>query len=385
MLLALIIVLLVVVLVALVWVNRGIFTVTQNQAAHMTVIESIQAEFKLAQERSRKQSAYGWYDEGWPVAKCDEEDRAPLENPTLQRSPDDYATQMYILEYKSMRDAHQRKEFLRQLRDEAVWMKPELLDVIYGDESDFVRAWAASHLYTEYTDYTDSENPREVRNYEPILLRDSEPLVRAALWSNPKCKRLPWGLVHLSEGWKEHIRGISQLERLGLMRNPELGMQYVVALLETPSNELGIARKEHAEVLCAAAVNPNLIRDSRFCGRKGWIGGGEGNPPFKEFGTMWTLCLEKWMDEYLVPFLFFTYVQTTPEIKLAVYTRLLEKAENQEYKWLRVEVIRSCDPFDDGPVLKKAWNDPDEKCRETARERVGSFTKWVGVQETAAR
>lgn len=77
MLLALVIVLLIVVL-ALAWMNHGIFTVTQNQAAHMTVIESIRAELKMAQERSRKRLAYGWYDDGWPVVKCDEEDRAPL-------------------------------------------------------------------------------------------------------------------------------------------------------------------------------------------------------------------------------------------------------------------------------------------------------------------
>ena len=72
------------------------------------------------------------------------------------------------------------------------------------------------------------------------------------------------------------------------------------------------------------------------------VGGGEGNPPFKEYGTMWTLSLDKWIDESLVPYLFFKYIQTTPEVKLAIYTRLLEKAEDQ---WLRVEVIRSCDPF----------------------------------------
>lgn len=206
-------------------------------------------------------------------------------------------------------------------------MKPELLDVIYGDESVFVRAWAASHLYTEYTNYTDFENPREVRNYEPILLGDSEPLVRAALWSNPKCKRLPWDnfLGEASKGWKEQLQNISQLERLGLMRNPELSKRFIVTLMETPSEELNMTRKEHANILSAAATNPNIVGSSRFTGRKGWVGGGEGNPPFEEYGSMWTLCLDKWTDESLVPYQFFKYVQTTPEIKLAVYTRLLER------------------------------------------------------------
>jgi hypothetical protein len=92
-------------------------------------------------------------------------------------------------------------------------MEPELLDVIYADKSAFIRAWAASHLETDYIDYTDDKNPREVRNYEPALLQDSDPIVRAALWSNPKCHRLPWDnfLGEASKGWKEQLQNISQL------------------------------------------------------------------------------------------------------------------------------------------------------------------------------
>ena len=176
-------------------------------------------------------------------------------------------------------------------------MKPELLDIIYADENAYVRAWAAGHLNTDFTDYTDPKNPAEIRNYEQGLLQDSDPIVRAALWSNPQCNRLPWSLIWVSEGWKEQFQSMSQLERLGLMRNPELSTRYVVALLETPSEELNLSRKEHAEVLRAAATNSDLIWGSRRTGRKSWVGGGEGNPPFKEYGEMWRLCLEKWIDE----------------------------------------------------------------------------------------
>lgn len=373
------------VLFGLIWVDRRVASLAKYQAATATFIETELKEIKAARVNSPEPLAYGWYDGGWPVTRCDEEDRAPLENPTPQRSPDDYATQMYILEYKSILDACQRKKFLQRLRNEGVWMEPKLLDAVYADESAFVRAWAASHLETDYMDYTDYENPHKVRDYEPDLLQAPEPIVRAALWSNPQCNGLPWdqGLGEASKGWKEQLQNISQLERLGLMCNPVFPMRYMVALLETPSEELNITRKEHAEILCAAAVNPSLIRDSRFTGRDGWVGGGEGNPPFKEFGQMWIACLDKWTDEYRVPYLFFKYIQTTPEIKLAVYSRLLEKiGDQEEYKELRNEVIRSCDPFDDGPVLKAAWNDPDEKCREIARERVGRFSGFLGLKET---
>jgi len=58
----------------------------------------------------------------------------------------------------------------------------------------------------------------------------------------------------------------------------------------------------------------------------------------------------------------------------------LEKREANDLKWLRQEVIRSCDPFDDKDILKAAWEDPDEECRKVAQERVGALTNYVGVK-----
>ena len=82
-----------------------------------------------------------------------------------------------------------------------------------------------------------------------------------------------------------------------------------------------------------------------------------------------------------VAYSFMMYIQTTPEVKLTAYTRLLENRENSDHKSLRAEVIRSCDPLLDKSVLKVAWGDPDEKCRKIARERVGRFTDYMGVKE----
>ena len=75
----------------------------------------------------------------------------------------------------------------------------------------------------------------------------------------------------MSENWKEHFQGLSHIERLGLMRNPELSKQYLVALMEAPSGELNISRIEHAEILRAAAMNPCSYRQQPTVrGRKWW-------------------------------------------------------------------------------------------------------------------
>jgi hypothetical protein len=148
------------------------------------------------------------------------------------------------------------------------------------------------------------------------------------------------------------MQRMSQLERLGLMRNPKLSMRYVIALLETPSEELNMTRKEHVDVLIAAAVNPELIGRSRRFGRKAWVVDDFPADPFKEFGKMWQLCLEKWIDDRPVWF-FISYIQTTPEVKLAAYTGLLGNTD-KGLKGLRQEVIRTCDPLEDAKVLKLA-------------------------------
>jgi len=354
--------------------------VAKEQVQIAASIKTELTEIRSAQRIQPSVLPYGWFDDGWPIEE-EKEWRTQLENPTPHRSPDAYVTQMFVAEYGSILDPRERKEFLRQLFREGVWMEPELLDVIYADENPFVRAWAASHLATDYKDYSDRDSQRQLRDYEPALLLDTAPIVRAALWSNPQCNRLPWSLIWISEAWKEQIQKMSHIERLGLMRNPELSMKYVVALLEASTEELRITKQEHVEIVSAAAVNPHLIGGSRRTGRRAWIGGDEGNPPFEEYGKMWELCLEKWINHSPVPFLFLKYIQTTPKVKLAAYNQLFEKPERSDYTWLRQEVIRSCDPFDDGVVLKLAWNDPDDECRKIARERVGKLTQYVGVKD----
>lgn len=183
------------ILLVLIYVAHNIAALVKSQAKIAASLEAKLGEIQAAQKLPSASLAYGWFDDGWPAAKSDEEERAPLENPTPHHSPDDYATQMYITEYRSIPSAYQRKKFLLQLFRQGVWMTPELLDIIYTDENAYVRAWAAGHLSTDFKDYTDYQNPHEIRNYEPALLQDLEPIVRAALWSNPGCNKLPWSFI----------------------------------------------------------------------------------------------------------------------------------------------------------------------------------------------
>jgi hypothetical protein len=368
------------ILLVVIYVALKTAAIAKDQMAITEYLQTELREVKAAQKIPVKPLAYGWFDDGFPADPSREEERGPLENPAPHKGADEYMTQAFIAEFRAMPSAHQRNEYLRQLWTAGTWMAADFLDTIYADGSEYVRAWAAGHLSVDFKDYSDWEHPIEVRNYEPILLADHSPIVRAAYWSNPRCQRLPWSAIRIAETWKEHFQRLTQLERLGLMRNPQLSMNYVVALMETPSEELKISQNEHIVVLTAAGQNPHLINNSRHTGRGMWEYRGDPNSPFEEYGQMWKLALDKWIDKPPVPFVFIKYIQTTPEVKLETYNRLLEKREANDMKWLRREVIRSCDPFDDKDVLKAAWGDPDEECRKIAQERVGALTNYVGVK-----
>jgi hypothetical protein len=66
-----------------------------------------------------------------------------------------------------------------------VWITKEFLDVIYADRRVYFRAWAAGHLRPNH--------------HEEVLFADPEPLVRAELWSNPACQRLPWNEIWVND------------------------------------------------------------------------------------------------------------------------------------------------------------------------------------------
>src|SRR5260370_17685127 len=65
-------------------------SLARGQAALAAFLEAELKEIKAAQEPPCVSLAYGWFDDGWPLAKVNQEDRAPLENPTPHLNPDEY-------------------------------------------------------------------------------------------------------------------------------------------------------------------------------------------------------------------------------------------------------------------------------------------------------
>jgi hypothetical protein len=319
----------------------------------------------------REAVSYEWYEDGWPFAP--DEVWTPFENPVPFLNPDDYTEQLLLTRYRAA-VGHEKSEFLRRLRRTGVWLLPaSLAEELCRDGDASVRVWFASHGELKVTGKNEVE-----RDFEAVLEADSEAVVRAALFSNPHYSRLsvPWARPGSppAEGWQQFISARQQIERLAIMRNPHLPSTFVVALMKADPLSLGMTRDEQASMIVAAARNPDLIDGSRGTGRKWWgVVGGEADPPFEEYGEMWRLTCDRWLDTD-VPFEVFRYIQTTPKVKLEVYNRCEGKGRNEAFREI---ILGNCEPREDYEILKLGWNDPGEECRRTAKRRVGSYPNWV--------
>ena len=141
-----------------------------------------------------------------------------------------------------------------------------------------------------------------------------------------------WRFLTLKDTWKAELFRTPDvhLERLGLMRKPSFWKTTSSHCSRTPTEELGITRDEHVNMMIAAATNLDLIGSSRWHGRAPFKGY-DWSEPSEQFGQMWDACLTLWADHPRVAYFFFRYIQTVPEKKLAVYRSLWE--QNAENFW----------------------------------------------------
>jgi hypothetical protein len=323
-----------------------------------------------------------WTDVPW-TWKSNEEERRALENPNALHNPDEFLRGQILQRFNSLTDAFDRISFLRALRSRNAYFDEVTTGAILKDHSPMVRSWAAANLDLEFRDYRnhtfgEGEAPL-LADYTDDVLNDHDPVVAASLWTNPEFKRLPWSMIWLSQSWKEEFKGMTPMARLALMHNRKLWPKYVVALMSADSDELGISRDEHAQLLFTASNNTHLVLDSRHHGRDYWVFEGDPNPPDETYGQMWEIAVDKWMDRMHVPYSIMRYIQTTGEVKLGVYQKLLDPSDNHK-KQFRETIIESCDVFRDKEVLKVAWSDHDEECRSAAREVTGNLQSIVGVK-----
>jgi hypothetical protein len=126
-----------------------------------------------------------------------------------------------------------------------------------------LRQWMARHAaWLDYRDW-DPDNPGErigapERNLEDRLRNDPDPFVRACLRENPNV----FGVFDFLYNWKSYFQESTHLERLALVRNPEVAEKFIEHIFDPEDTELGIGINERSELVKAYLTNARSVRKS---------------------------------------------------------------------------------------------------------------------------
>ncbi|MBI4536501.1 MAG: hypothetical protein HY712_00930 [candidate division NC10 bacterium] len=236
------------------------------------------------------------------------------------------------------------------------------------DPNPQLRAWIARH--GKILDFRECHSDGDKltyslpeRNLEGRLQNDPDPFVRACLLEN---KVICPGLSALWSDFGERFQRSSPLERLALVRNPEVPELFIEKLFDYQKKELGISTKERTGLIVAYLTNESLVKQNKFQRRRktlidetgydehliDYAGGVE-----QYLLRLWELA-GTWPAKSGIPCAIYETVVAPDSTKAKVYRA-------QKDPDLRQVILYSCD-FRDKETLKLGREDSDSACREAA-------------------
>lgn len=283
---------------------------------------------------------------------------------------DEYVLEELRREYQ-MADAKGRIRLLKRLYKSGITPPFEVMLSAVEDPNVEVRQWIARNGksldrrgFRLVNDELVPEPPE--RNLIERLKNDPDPFVRACLLENP----------HASDGdeawWMERFREATHLERLALVRNPEVhrALSFRGSLLEMifdpEDKELGINLEERTELARAFLTNEKALAQ---------IAVPLMDPSAEALAhrfsrTIWNLALN-WPADGIgaprdkIPWLVYEHVPARDEIKAEIYQKIDEPV-------LRRVILESCTRLAE-KTLKLGIKDDDDTCRFLACEKVPSI------------
>jgi len=205
------------------------------------------------------------------------------------------------------------------------------------------------------------------RNLYERLKRDTDPFVRAALYENHHLF-FKFGMSALGGDGIEVFRECAPLERLAMMRNKELSLEFAKRILDPQDTTLCLGNEERAVLAKACLVNPKVVQNGRQS-RKIFPAGADGWGNYtiqKDSEAVWKLAA-RWPVDSGVPSIAFKYVQTEDQVKAEIY----KKCQND---FLRQTILESCLPEDE-KTLTLGRGDSDPTARYIAYGRTRSMKK----------
>jgi hypothetical protein len=251
--------------------------------------------------------------------------------------------------------------------------RPQEIELMAVEDPDpQVRQWIArcgTHLkYTSVLRQADDgwvHDKLDPDLYEK-LKKDHDPFVRACLLENPNVS-----LWHPADKFSE----ATHLERLALMRNPEMWLaeELLKKIFDYEEAELGISNNERAELILAFLTNKaaldKLQEQAGLSGRSDRVSDYGYNKHSAEsfLSSLWELAA-KWPTAKLpapVPELTYSYVPVSDKTKSGIYQKC-------DKSILRGVILRSCSK-QDIETIRLGVKDEDSDCRSDANHMAARY------------
>ena len=263
---------------------------------------------------------------------------------------DEYVIEELRCEYQAS-DSKGRIRLLKRLQKNGRVLPYELCLLVVEDSSVEVRRWFARHgshfdCREEHTvDGQDVYNYPD-RNLKDRLQNDPDPMVRACLCENPAV----YGMFTFD--WKERFHEAAYLERLALVRNPEVHEDLIEQIFDPEDKELGLDLKTRGELALAYLTNTKALakkREQIVDPVDGWAE----YRAVEHFSKLWELA-SKWPPKTRVPLAVYRHVDVEDKKKAEVY-------KNGKDSYLR------------GTILEKDW--PTEEMYSELAPTISEFAK----------
>lgn len=221
-----------------------------------------------------------------------------------------------------------------------------------------VRRWIAK--YGKYLDY--SKDTLQHQNLEERLKEDPDPFIRACLRENPTAFD-PWS----TEVWMNYFKEATPLERLALMRNPQVasahGEKLVEAVFNHEDQDLGISLKERQGLVYAFLTNKEALAHLETTSKLSlaqWPTEDYGMNVYgaKEFlKKLWALA-SQWPKETKIQSVVYRFLPADDKTKADIYQTCNEPV------W-RHMILENCDK-NDKETIQLGINDSNETSRHMA-------------------
>jgi hypothetical protein len=200
------------------------------------------------------------------------------------------------------------------------------------------------------------------RNLVERLKHDPDPFVRACLRENPDAFQRFFTDLAV---WEQHFREATHLERLALVRNPNVYHEFMERIFDPHDKELAIDMEQRSELARAFLTNRVMLeeegKDAGLSGHPWPSDGWAWHSANKFLNTLWEYA-SKWPVKSGIPASVFRYVPAEDKTKAQIYGKC-------EKVLLRQLILENCGPGD-SDAIELGMKDSDETCRLLAYSKV---------------